>query len=303
MHLVHEVTPAARADGPDEAMPLSATFNVPPGHPVMLGHYPGKPVVPGTCLLDAALQAIELAEPPQERHDFGLLQVLGAQFLHVVAPGDPIELALSRSLRPASGASTWRASFASRGRQFARASLCFGPASADPPDERPSLHVTPAWTVLDAHGVARLLPHRSPLLLVDAACLAPDGMSLVATRAVSLADSCYAGLPPVADGRWLDYPALLATESFAQAAGLLLGGARGTGVPLLGGIRQVDFHRPARPGESLRHEVHLRRAFAKAALVEGTTFCGHTLVSRTYDLLACVVSSRAAEPGCDCAFA
>ncbi|MBL6457043.1 beta-hydroxyacyl-ACP dehydratase [Belnapia sp. T6] len=60
-------------------------FLVPPEHPALPGHFPGRPILPGVVLLDAVLQAAGL----------GQAHLLRAKFTAPVLPGDAVEIALS----------------------------------------------------------------------------------------------------------------------------------------------------------------------------------------------------------------
>ncbi len=58
-------------------------FAVPPDHPSLPGHFPGRPVVPGVVLLDAVFK---LAAMHPER-------LLRAKFAAPVEPGEEVEVA------------------------------------------------------------------------------------------------------------------------------------------------------------------------------------------------------------------
>ncbi len=67
----------------------------PPGHPAFAGHFPEHPIVPGALLLDAALQAIEAADPSgpgAARYD-----VAAVKFFRPVGPGEALSLSIARS--------------------------------------------------------------------------------------------------------------------------------------------------------------------------------------------------------------
>lgn len=64
------------------------TFCIPPEHPALPGHFPGRPIVPGVLLLDAVMQAAAaLRETPPTR-------LLRAKFSAPVLPGEAVEIAL-----------------------------------------------------------------------------------------------------------------------------------------------------------------------------------------------------------------
>ena len=65
-------------------------FAVPADHPVLRGHFPGRPVVPGTMLLEWVLEAAarQLARAP------ATLRVREAKFLAPLAPAQRAELLL-----------------------------------------------------------------------------------------------------------------------------------------------------------------------------------------------------------------
>ncbi len=63
-------------------------FSIPPDHPCLEGHFPGRPVVPGVVLLDAALDQIRAATgagPP--------LLLARVKFSTPVLPGQHVEVA------------------------------------------------------------------------------------------------------------------------------------------------------------------------------------------------------------------
>jgi 3-hydroxyacyl-[acyl-carrier-protein] dehydratase len=61
---------------------MTAHFTLPPDHPALPGHFPGRPIVPGVLLLDAAFNAIGLP----------ISKVIRAKFLAPVGPGEEIEI-------------------------------------------------------------------------------------------------------------------------------------------------------------------------------------------------------------------
>jgi len=71
--------------------PWSARFAIPPDHPCLPGHFPGRPVVPGVVLLDAVMEAARAA---------GLgdaTRLPSAKFLRPVLPGEEVEVRIRRA--------------------------------------------------------------------------------------------------------------------------------------------------------------------------------------------------------------
>jgi 3-hydroxymyristoyl/3-hydroxydecanoyl-(acyl carrier protein) dehydratase len=60
---------------------------VPADHPSLPGHFPGRPIVPGVLLLDAAFQAAAPCAPRR---------LLRAKFVAPVGPGEEVEITFER---------------------------------------------------------------------------------------------------------------------------------------------------------------------------------------------------------------
>lgn len=61
------------------------------GHPAFAGHFPGRPIVPGVLLLDAAIHAIVQARDGTAGGSASC-QVSSAKFLSPVTPDEPLTL-------------------------------------------------------------------------------------------------------------------------------------------------------------------------------------------------------------------
>lgn len=123
--------------------------------------------------------------------------------------------------------------------------------------------------------IKRIIPHRYPILLVDAVSEVDPGRRLVAHKAISGCEPCFAGLPDDAAPEDYAYPISLLLESWAHAAVLLSRWEKPnpdvlTGqVELLAGIRKAELVEPVYPGQVLRHEVELVRAMDDAVILNG----------------------------------
>lgn len=61
---------------------------VPPDHPSLAGHFPGRPIVPGVVLLDLVLEAIR----QNSEHAVELHSIASTKFLHAVAPDTRVDM-------------------------------------------------------------------------------------------------------------------------------------------------------------------------------------------------------------------
>jgi 3-hydroxyacyl-[acyl-carrier-protein] dehydratase len=129
----------------------------------------------------------------------------------------------------------------------------------------------------DYAWIRATLPYRHPTLLLDQVEAFEPATSIVACKAVTGSEPCYAGLAEDLPGARYAYPRSLVIESFGQAAALLcLASAQALGlepgrVILFGAARDCVFHGNAYPGEVLRHRAHLDQFVADTAFVTGET--------------------------------
>jgi 3-hydroxyacyl-[acyl-carrier-protein] dehydratase len=129
---------------------------------------------------------------------------------------------------------------------------------------------------VDAEGVAAILPHRYPFLLVDRVIELEPGQSIVALKNVTFNEPFFQGHFP---GHPV-MPGVLIVEALAQASGLLLGlsGTHANKEDRIFYLAKVDnarFLKPVIPGDQLRLEVQLKRLirsmgiFTARAVVDG----------------------------------
>jgi 3-hydroxyacyl-[acyl-carrier-protein] dehydratase len=126
------------------------------------------------------------------------------------------------------------------------------------------------------HEIEALLPHRYPMLLVDAVLDLQPGLSIVASKAVTRDEAAYARArhPGAAEGGQ-GYPASLVIESFCQAAGILFmeSGSqtydRRRHVLLFGALMGCRISGVALPGDVLMHHARITKALSDSAVFGG----------------------------------
>jgi 3-hydroxyacyl-[acyl-carrier-protein] dehydratase len=106
-----------------------------------------------------------------------------------------------------------------------------------------------------------ILPHRHPILLVDRVLEVVSGERLVAEKAITGSEPCYAGIDESAGPEAFAYPRSLLIESLGQAGALLWFASTGPaqraarGMPMFAALRAGSFTGEAFPGDVLRHTV------------------------------------------------
>jgi 3-hydroxyacyl-[acyl-carrier-protein] dehydratase len=134
--------------------------------------------------------------------------------------------------------------------------------------------------VYDHAYLRGLLPHRHPILMVDTVVEIQHHERIVATKAVTGSEPCYAGIAESDAPRRYAYPRSLIIESFGQSGAVLwLESIRREGRELDGSLifaaaRDVTFHREAYPGDVLRHEAELDQIVGDNAFLHGRTLIG-----------------------------
>ena len=238
------------------------------------GHYPGAPILPGSFLIEALLQAVTTAWSA----DLRLAEIVSCRFQSPLLPGD---LLTARFRLRDQGAGRLLVEVAASGRApAARLAMRVEPPPATPgPLATPPDAAALSGRALDADLILRALPHRPPALLVDEARVR-EGPSptLLARKRVTATEPCFAG----GDGSSVGaYPAMLVVESFCQSCGLLRaataprGEARDEGrAPVVAKLAGVRFLGEAGPGDLLEHNVKL-----VVRTDDGAVFAGHTVAA------------------------
>ncbi|HEV2636503.1 MAG TPA: hypothetical protein VGX23_15240 [Actinocrinis sp.] len=146
----------------------------------------------------------------------------------------------------------------------------------------------------DHAHIRGILPHRHPILMVDRIDELEYYDRIVAVKAVTGSEPCYAGIPDTADPRRFAYPRSLMVESFGQSGAVLwLESIRQDGKALEGSLifasaRDVTFHRDAYPGDTLRHVAHIDRIVGDNAFLHGRTLIDGELAADYGSVIAVV---------------
>jgi 3-hydroxyacyl-[acyl-carrier-protein] dehydratase len=250
---------------------------------IFAGHYPGRPILPGVYLLEAGLQAMDLAMEDCPR----LVSIERFRLLHAVMPGCLVTVQATR-LSPAESGSraNWKHEvfldevLAARFRFIVDAA----PQVIDADDLCDTAENAPASFEMHTADILRRLPHRWPILLVDAATVAPAERRITTRKAVSCDEPCYADLQSCGQRSARAYPPSLILESFTQSAALLMievleGQTPESCLMVFGGVLGAEFHHEVFPGDVMSHKVLELAHYGRYALASGMTLVGNKKVA------------------------
>lgn len=135
---------------------------------------------------------------------------------------------------------------------------------------------------MDRGAITAMLPHRPPLLLVDAAPRVVPGREIEAYRELCEGD-------PLFEGHFPEYPILpgvFTIEAIAQAACLLALVTQGTEmrhrIPCLMKVSDAVFRRPAGPGDRLDIHVEILQTWGEVWKLTGRVDVrGHMVAQAT----------------------
>jgi 3-hydroxyacyl-[acyl-carrier-protein] dehydratase len=155
--------------------------------------------------------------------------------------------------------------------------------------------------VLGYADIKALLPHRYPMLLVDAVRSIEGGTEIVGVKNVTGNEPCFGHVGEGRDPRSHAYPCSLILESFAQTAGILLNDrlrdSAATGVVLLfvsvTGARFTG--EDVLPGDTMVHRARLDRVLSGAAIVSGEVRVGERLIARIERIIVAYRTREALE--------
>jgi beta-hydroxyacyl-ACP dehydratase FabZ len=143
--------------------------------------------------------------------------------------------------------------------------------------------------ILDIQAIRDILPHRYPMLLVDA-IVELEADRIVGIKNVTVNEPFFVGHFP-------DFPVMpgvLVVEAMAQVAGVLVLKSipdRKNKLVLLASIEQAKFRRPVLPGHQLRIEMKVTKRKASIAKMYGTATVDGVVMAEAE--LMCKLADRA----------
>ncbi len=237
--------------------------------PFFPGHFPGRPVMPGVLILEAMLQNAgivlhHLAAPGNG--DPMVTAMRKIKFRRPVIPGDLLQLrARLQSLRPRTAVLAASAMVRDQIACQAEITISRCPAMPPPPPPMP-LPETAGEPLLTADKILAIIPHRHPMLMVDA-ILKIEGDTLTAVKNVSGNEPFFRGHFPGP----LVMPGSLLLETMAQAGAVYIlqqPAHRGKLIYFMG-VDRVRFRRPVQPGCQLLITAQLLSLRSRAGRARG----------------------------------
>lgn len=146
--------------------------------------------------------------------------------------------------------------------------------------------------VLDKAGVEALIPHRAPMLLVDAV-LAWDALTITTQRTFAEDEVFFQGHFP---GNPI-LPGVVSLEAMAQTAALHTSLSKGlnaqTAGYLLVGVESVRWKAPVKPGQTVRYTAEKVREKLGVFSFKTRAMCGDALVAEAAFTAKLIVNTTA----------
>lgn len=142
--------------------------------------------------------------------------------------------------------------------------------------------------ILDIQAIRDILPHRYPMLLVDA-ILELEEERIVGIKNVTINEPFFTGHFP----EFPVMPGVLIVEAMAQVAGVLVLKSipdRKNKLVLLASVEQAKFRRPVLPGHQLRIEMKVTKRKASVAKMHGQATVDGVLMAEAE--LMCKLADR-----------
>lgn len=151
--------------------------------------------------------------------------------------------------------------------------------------------------MLEIDAIRRLLPHGHPMLLVDRIVEVDPGRSIIATKAITHCEPCYAAVPSGSPVDRYRFPPSLLLESFGQAAALLwLAGRDSDGdgvrdrdrVLMLVVARDCTVHGGALPGDVVEHRARIDNVVGDNLFVSGESLVAGRRIASVGSMMAAI---------------
>lgn len=251
---------------------LEAIFEVNGNSQVFVGHFPGSPILPGVCLIDAALQLV-----PKQFKDGGHVAVRSMRLTKPIIPGVSGKFKLCR----VEGVSSkWKCLVEIGGVVATRFELDFD--AVFNPAKPLAMQSSPDSTL---NSAISKLPHRPPMHLIDSACKS-NSKSVVTYYFVDSANPWMQGQDSVIPGSMI-------IESFLQSSALVIHEALVDGwLTVFGGARKVQLTEAVPSGSTLEHRITPKLKLENTTIIDGQTlvdgrvvaeYTGIALAIRTQD--------------------
>ncbi len=275
-------------EGPDRLVGLKAlTFN----EPVFQGHFPGHPIMPGVLQVEAMEQVAQLAVglrlDPSREHEIYLKSLGKVKFRKPANPGDRLQVEVE-VLGVDGGEARIRAVNRIQAGISCQAELVLGvrPRLKPTTFEREYSEIDKSSGIaMDVNGIADIIPHRFPFLLVDYVVSFSDP-NVLAVKNVTVSD-------PILHHYSSDYvvlPGPVQAEIIAQAgAVLMLSRPENKGkIAYFMSIDESQCLHPVFPGDQLRIDVELPESKSRFGRGHGSLSVAGREVSRTMMTFAVV---------------
>src|SRR5579872_5063520 len=143
--------------------------------------------------------------------------------------------------------------------------------------------------ILDIQAIRDILPHRYPMLLVDAITELEEER-IVGIKNVSINEPFFVGHFP----EFPVMPGVLIVEAMAQVAGVLVLKSipdRHSKLVLLASVEEAKFRRPVVPGNQLRIEMTVSKRKATVAKMQGKATVDGLVVAEA--IVMCKLADKA----------